>query len=275
MRSHQVGADPTDRDAGYGWEVALPPGDTSLAGVAMAGFRDRAAVGLDMQVLPQPAVIVVLGLGDDPLTVEDTDGRRALSGLVAAPSPGPARVRADHVECVELRLSPRAAYELLGVPPRELDGSVTGLDDLWGADVRRLRDRLTAAAGWRERLALMDGFLARRAERAPAMAPEVAAAWDHIVASRGRIRVDELAASFGWSRKRLWSRFSAQIGLTPKRAAMLVRFDHAARALSTGADATETALACGYADQAHLHRDVRAFAGCTPGALAGRVTSAG
>lgn len=132
---------------------------------------------------------------------------------------------------------------------------------------------MTDAATWQERLALTDEFLVKRAAGAPSMSPEVAAAWDTIVARRGRIRVGDLAASSGWSRKRLWSRFSAQIGLTPKRAAMLVRFDHAARALRAGESAGDAALACGYADQSHLHRDVMALAGCTPGALAGRTTS--
>ncbi len=56
---------------------------------------------------------------------------------------------------------------------------------------------------------------------------------------------------------------------------MLVRFDHAARALSAGARPADVALACGYVDQPHLHRDVLAFAGCTPTALAGRPTTAG
>ncbi|MGW0563547.1 helix-turn-helix transcriptional regulator [Streptomyces sp. NPDC003016] len=275
MRRHEVGATPMDRDAENGWEVARPLGGTSLDGVRMAGFRDRIAAGLDMQVLPQPAVIVVIGLGGDPVTVESATGRQPMRSLVASLSPGPARVRGERVECVEVCLSPRAAYALLGVSPRELDGSVTGLEDLWGPHERRLREQLTDATTWQERLALTEGFLTKRAAGAPSMSPEVAAAWDTIVARRGRIRVGDLAASCGWSRKRLRSRFSAQIGLTPKRAAMLVRFDHAARALCAGESAGDVALACGYADQPHLHRDVLAIAGCTPGALAGRATSAG
>ncbi|MCT9142179.1 helix-turn-helix domain-containing protein [Streptomyces violarus] len=267
MRSYEAESEP-------GWDVVLPRGDLSLDGVRMAGFRERTAGGLDLRVLPQPAVIVVIGLGDEPFSVEGATGHRPLRSLVAALSPGPARIRGAGVECVEMSLSPRTAYALLGVSPRELDGSVTGLDDLWGRDGRRLRERMADAPVWEHRLALVDEFLAGRAARAPAMAPEVAAAWETIVARRGRVRVGELAASCGWSRKRLWSRFGDQIGLNPKRAAMLVRFDHAARALVAGENAADVALACGYADQPHLHRDVLAFAGCTPTALAGRAASA-
>ena len=92
--------------------------------------------------------------------------------------------------------------------------------------------------------------------------------WLRMVTSHGGARVEGLAAETGWSRKRLWSRFRAQIGLTPKRAAQLVRFDHAAHRLAAGHSAARVAAEIGYADQSHLHRDVKAFAGVTPRAVA-------
>ena len=265
-----------DRAAGSEWEVAQPGAAApAVAGVRMAGFRDRVGRALDLRVLPQPAVVVVIGLGNDPFTVEGGTAQRPSTSpnphpsLVASLSPGPARIRGRDVECIEMYLSPGAAYALLGVSPHELEGAVVGLEDLWGRQERQLRERVAAATAWQERFTLVSEFLARRAARGPSMTPEVAGVWDTIVARGGRVRVDDLAASCGWSRKRLWSRFSAQIGLTPKRAAMLVRFDQAARALRAGGNAADIALAHGYADQSHLHRDVLAFAGCTPTALAG------
>ena len=86
--------------------------------------------------------------------------------------------------------------------------------------------------------------------------------------SRGQVRVERLAAETGWSRKRLWSRFRSQLGLTPKRTAQLIRFDHAAHRLAAGHSAALVAAESGYADQSHLHRDVVAFAGVTPRAVA-------
>src|SRR5262245_33115067 len=89
-----------------------------------------------------------------------------------------------------------------------------------------------------------------------------------MVTSRGQVRVERLAAQTGWSRKRLWSRFRSQTGLTPKRAAQLIRFDHAAHRLAAGHRAALVAAETGYADQSHLHRDVLAFTGVTPTAVA-------
>lgn len=66
MHRNHMGPAPGDRDPDTGWEVAHLLGGTALDGVRMAGLRDRASVGLDMRVLPQPVVVVVIGLGDAP-----------------------------------------------------------------------------------------------------------------------------------------------------------------------------------------------------------------
>lgn len=150
----------------------------------------------------------------------------------------------------------------------EPGGSVVALEDLWGPDARRTQEQLRAAASWDDRIAIAGAALGRRHEAGRTVDPEVALAWRRIVASRGRVRVERLAAEVGWSRTRLWSRFGSQIGLAPKRAAQLVRFDRAAHRLAAGHSAALVAAEGGYADQSHLHRDVKAFAGTTPAAVA-------
>ncbi|SOD48958.1 helix-turn-helix domain-containing protein [Streptomyces sp. Ag82_G6-1] len=147
------------------------------------------------------------------------------------------------------------------------------LDDLWGERrAARLREQLAGTASREERFALVEAFLARLTAAGPAIEPELAWAWarDRIVAEHGQVRVEELADELGWSRKRLWSRFHAQLGLPPKRAVKLVRFDWAATRLAGGQEAARVAADCGYADQSHLHRDVVAFTGVTPATVAGQ-----
>ncbi|MBN6057317.1 AraC family transcriptional regulator, partial [Nonomuraea sp. RK-328] len=175
----------------------------------------------------------------------------------------------ENVECVQVRLSPVIARAVLGVSPAELDGAVVALDDLWGREASRIRERLAGVSSWQERFALTDALLARRHAAGAPVEPEVAWAWHRIVGSRGLVRVDGLAAEVGWSRKRLWSRFCSQLGLPPKRAAKLVRFDHAAHRLAAGEGAARVAADAGYADQSHLHRDVVEFTGATPATVAG------
>lgn len=68
------------------------------------------------------------------------------------------------------------------------------------------------------------------------------------------------------------------VGLSPKRMARLVRFDHAAALLSRPATGglAGVAAAAGYYDQSHFTNDVRAFTGLTPRQLlAGRLPDDG
>ncbi|WP_433663836.1 helix-turn-helix domain-containing protein [Nocardia sp. CA-128927] len=58
------------------------------------------------------------------------------------------------------------------------------------------------------------------------------------------------------------------MGITPKRAAQLVRFDYAAHRLAAGHSAALVAAESGYVDQSHLNREAMAFAGVTPTAVA-------
>lgn len=173
-------------------------------------------------------------------------------------------LRADAFECLRVRLSPVVAHAVLGAAVADLRGAVVTLDDLCGREAARIIERLGDLSSWEDRFAWIDAWLARRCAAASPVAPAVAWAWRAIVASRGMVRIEHLATELGWSRRRLWSRFHSQIGLPPKRAAKLVRFDHAVHGLVAGQDAAGVAADNGYSDQPHLHRDVVAFTGLTP-----------
>jgi len=235
----------------------------------MAGFSDRANDLVDIPLVPHPAVTVIFNLGDTPLFVDDGCGQQQRERVVAGLAPSGARGRGlpGSFECLQVRLSPVVAHAVLGASA-ELGGTVVALDDFWGRDAVRTQEQLRAAESWDDRFAIAHTVLARRLEADRAVDPEVTFSWRQMVARRGQIRVEPLAAQVEWSRKRLWSRFRSQIGLTPKRAAQLIRFDHAAHRLAAGHRAALVAAESGYADQSHLHRDVMAFAGVTPTAIA-------
>jgi AraC-like DNA-binding protein len=261
---------PGHGDATALWDIAVPTRHASLAGVSMAGFGHRTSMApVDLRPLPHPAVMLVVEFGDGPLVVEEAGGRRHRGSLVAGLTPGDLRVRGTDIRCVQVRLSPLVAYAVLGASPPDVSGAVATLDQVWGSEAARLRERLRDAASWDERFALVDAALRHRYETGPSADPETVRAWDLIVGSHGQVRVDDLALDTGWSRKRLWSRFQSQVGLAPKRAARLARFDRAAHRLAAGVGPAQVAAEGGYADQSHLHRDVRAFAGTTPTAVAG------
>ncbi|WP_327683611.1 helix-turn-helix domain-containing protein [Kitasatospora sp. NBC_00458] len=238
----------------------------------MAGFRVPGRLVEGLRVVPHPAVMLILEFGAGTSTIEDGAGRPHAGSLVAGPgfgSGGGVRARGEHVECVQVRLSPVVAGTVLGVPPADLAGSPVTLDEMWGREAARIREQLDAIPSWEERFAFTDALLARRFEARRPPDRETAWAWHRIVADRGLVRVDDLAAELGWSRKRLWSRFHAHLGLPPKSAAKLVRFDHAVHRLVAGEGPARVAADGGYYDQSHLHRDVMEFTGSTPAAVLG------
>ncbi|MFI6844297.1 helix-turn-helix domain-containing protein [Kitasatospora sp. NPDC050467] len=255
-------------DSTAAWEIARPSRMTALPGVDMAGFRIRGGSPIDLRAIPHPAITVAVEFGGRPFDIHGAVGRMRSESVTAGLAFSAFEVHAEDLECVQIRLSPLVARPVLGLPLAELRGSVIALDDLWGRAAPRLRERLHHARTWPERFALIDMELMTRFHAGREADPEVAWAWSQIVASHGQARVSDLAGRIGWSRQRTWSRFGAQIGLTPKRAAMLVRFDHAVHRLVRGQPPVQVAVDGGYADQSHLHHDVRAFTGTTPTAAA-------
>ncbi|MFI2230014.1 helix-turn-helix domain-containing protein [Nocardia testacea] len=252
--------------AGEAMDIAVPSRPLRVAGVAMAGFRGRVTEPAELPVVPYPASTVFLDFGDVAF-VDELRGTRAQASWVVGLGSVGVRGGGREVDLLQVRLSPVVAHAVLGVPPGP-DAPVIGLQELWGRDVARLRDRLRAARSWDERFALVETVLGVRQEASRAADPEIVHAWRRIVAGGGRVRVERVADEVGWSRKRLWSRFRAQLGTTPKRAAQLVRFDRAAHRLSRGHSAALVSAEGGYADQSHLHREAAAFTGLTPRALA-------
>jgi AraC-like DNA-binding protein len=167
---------------------------------------------------------------------------------------------------LEIVMAPLGAYQLLGRPVPELGSGVVDLESVYGADARtflaEVRDRPT----WPGRFAVADAFLRRAAERGRLPSPEVGRAWRLLRASGGRIPIRAVAAEVGWSHKHLISKFTAQVGLPPKAVARLTRFERVVARTRTGrVDRwSQVAADAGYADQPHLIREFREFAGTTP-----------
>lgn len=171
---------------------------------------------------------------------------------------------------LEVLLGPLEAYRLLGLPMNRLSGDTVDLVEVLGADGRRLAEQLRDTPSWRQRFALMDRFLLERLDRGPRPSPEVGWAWRRLVATGGAVPIGQLAREVGWSHKHLLTRFRQQVGLRPKTAARLIRFDGVWRYLDgrRPLDWGRVAAEVGYADQAHLAREFRQFTGTTPTAFA-------
>lgn len=249
-------------------DVAVPHPRCRLPGVSMAGFRQRVPARWDIAMVAHPSVTLFVDLSEEGgLVYSAPDGNRYGSAAVGLLPVGLRTGSGARVECLQIRLSPVVAAAVLGTGA-ELTGTVAALDEVWGRGARRFEDRLRSAGSWDERFRTAVEFLGRRLSAGRPVAPELAHAWRRTIAGRGQVRVEDLADEVGWGRKRLWSRYRAQFGITPKRAARLVRFDHAAHLLAAGRPVADVAVESGYVDQSHLHREVKAITGATPADVA-------
>jgi AraC-like DNA-binding protein len=192
----------------------------------------------------EPHRVFVAGLGDSCSLVE---------------SPG-------HQHGVEIYFTPTGARRFLGCSMDELTGQVFELEDVIGAPARRLAEALDGLTDPQDRFDLLDAMICRRVAPAAPVPAAVEWAWRSLVAAGGRVPVRRLTEEIGWSHRHLVSQFRTHVGLAPKLAARVLRFRRAVDLLQRddGRRLAEIAYDCGYADQAHLNRDFRQFAGSAP-----------
>jgi AraC-like DNA-binding protein len=225
-----------------------------------ADFAERTGAPRETGEAPGRGIVVIVDL-DIGWTVEGERFGSFAGGLYARP----VRVRHEgSSRGVQFDLEPPAVRGLLGVPAGELSNRTVSLDDLMGPGAAHLAERLHAAPDSVARFAVLDEVLLRRLSRAPARPrPDVERAWALLRASGGRVRIEELARALGCSRRHLAARFAEDVGVPPKVAARLIRFE-AARARLGSVPLARLAAEHGFSDQAHLAREFRALGGAPP-----------
>lgn len=128
--------------------------------------------------------------------------------------------------------------------------------DLWpGGEARRLTERIDAAP---DPAAALEELALRLAAAAPPEDPLVRAVAAALAAGRG---VAATAEAVGLGARQLHRRSLAAFGYGPKTLARILRLQRALGLARSGVPLAETAARTGYADQAHLARDVRELAG--------------
>ena len=158
---------------------------------------------------------------------------------------------------------------LVGRPIEDMANRAIAPEDIFGAFARELTHRLFEATSWEARFACLDHALVSRIS-SPANVPAgVRWAWRRLMVSRGQVDLATIVQEVGWSQRHFIAQFKHQIGVSPKVFARMLRFEQVVLALRAGraTDLAGLALAAGYYDQSHFNRDVREFAGATPGEL--------
>ncbi len=173
---------------------------------------------------------------------------------------------------VQVMLTPLGARQLLALPLDEVGGSLVDPLALFGAEARETIGRLQDSSSQIECLVILEQMVERRIAASHPVPRDLAWAWRRLQDDAGRTNVSALAAKIGCSRKHLTVRFRREFGMPPKLLARVLRFSHVMQLLARGHTESwaELAARCGYADQAHLTREFREFAGSPPAAFSAR-----
>ncbi len=167
-------------------------------------------------------------------------------------------------EFAGIRFYPGTAPALLGVPAEELRDRRVALADLWpAARVRALTESIDDA---RDRLGALEAVAL---ERAAATDPPDPVLRGIVAAANAGLTVAQTVERTSLHARLLHRRSLAAFGYGPKTLARILRFRRAVALARNGTAPAEVAAVTGFADQAHLSREVRSLAGMPLGLLLG------
>lgn len=206
------------------------------------------------RVLPTGSMDLVMRL-DDAREMGSFSGARSTAFVLDTSKP---------LSVIGVRFKAGGGAAFIGLPAGELRDERVSLDDLWRDSAPRLRDQLLEATDPQAKLHVLEQFLLARLTRRPRCATDYALA--QFQRAPGAASIGQIVEHTGLSSRRFIALFRDRVGLTPKLFARLCRFRRTLGTLQgrTDVDWADTAVACGYFDQAHLIHDFREFAGVSP-----------
>jgi AraC-like DNA-binding protein len=214
------------------------------------------------RVLPDGCMDILFDLGAQP-------GARVVGAMtraiVTAPKPA-----GEWIDLLGVRFRPGEGPSLLGVAAREVRDQALALRDVCGGWGQTLADRLyDGRAQPGALLGCLDDALLARGRR---FAPDRRLRRALLELEQGAREVGGVARSIGLGQRHLLRLFDEHVGLGPRAFARVVR----GQALVASMDAIPPSVAPawarlaaehGFADQAHMVREVRSLAGVSPAAL--------
>jgi AraC-like DNA-binding protein len=205
-------------------------------------------------ILPDGCLDIIWASGHEP--------------FVAGPATLPVRTVIDfYAEICGVRFRPGVGQQILGIDAHEVRNRHALLRDIWP------RDQAAAWAGAMDQPSLTakldaaSGLIAGRLESVADPDPLVRDTVVWIVAHPGD-RVEEIARRCGLSDRQMRRRFAQAVGYGPKTLQRVLRMQRVLWLARADARAepglARLALAAGYADQAHMTRELATLTGLTP-----------
>jgi AraC-like DNA-binding protein len=219
------------------------------------------------RILPDGCVEIILNLSASFLR-HDHSGQteRQPRTLVVGPTTRHMSISpTGAVRLVGIRFVPGGAYPFLSVPPSELRDVAPSLGDVAPPFAADLPERLVSATPGAQ-AAILNETLGGQLARARRLTDRrVQASVRAAYGAERPLRVDALVALTGLGARQIERAFRESVGYGPKTLCRLARFQRVVRAVEPAIRPSWARLAAqhGYADQSHLAREFREYAGTT------------
>lgn len=165
-----------------------------------------------------------------------------------------------------IRFRPAGLFSLMGGSMPELAGQSLALEEVYGRAGRQLTEEIIEASDTAVRVKKAEEFF--RCQLAGRRDPVVYAhhAVHYVRQRAGQLKVTDLCRRLGIGERQVEREFKEKVGISPKSFIRITRLDNIFKLLrkSPGLSWAELAFDAGFADQAHLINEFRAFSGESP-----------
>lgn len=170
---------------------------------------------------------------------------------------------------IGIRFHPGAAARWLGLPMSELVGARVALRDFWGARAGEIARRIGDAASTAERMNALEAALCRLASGYERPPPDMGFVFNTLKTESAGPGMSVILERLGVGPRTLRRRCQEAFGYGPKTLDRILRFQRflGLARHARGPRLAALAFEAGYADQAHLTREVRRLSGLSPAAI--------
>jgi AraC-like DNA-binding protein len=189
--------------------------------------------------------------------------------VIVGPQLNRVRIDVDHDhKAIRVGFHPGGLHRLLGVSLSEMiDGSFDA-EDVFGAAMKEVNNRLQEADGFDAMKDVVEQFLLQKVKSIKQSVP-FDKAMLALLNNDGIVPIEKIASLACLSVRQFERVSKERIGLPPKLFARIIRFSKAYRLRENhpAISWTKIAYECNYFDQMHLIRDFKQFAGVAPGII--------
>jgi len=167
---------------------------------------------------------------------------------------------------IGVELTPKGLYHFFDLSMHEITDRLYSFEHLFGIRGVSLQNRIADIESPGGKIAFLQNALMELLQRNPKYYALLDYTIDLITQSHGRIRIQELAAQTGYSKRYLDMLFKERVGLSPKSLASILRFQfyYQSWTQKIASALSSDGLSSGYYNQSHSIKEFKRFTGYSP-----------